>query len=135
MARNIYQITGLDDQERGFSRQVEVSEEAGKYLALFRYEKIRVEMAGDETESATIEALIHQLHQQGYTQLQTRLQFQGETYLGTQEFWTEYPDPIREQPESESWWRKMLRSFMGNPPEPPMETVGEDQDPKGHAKS
>lgn len=124
MARNIYQITGLDDQERGFTRQIEVSDRNGAFIALFRYEKIRVEIQEQETESATIEELIGHLHQKGYTQLQTRLQFQGETYLGTQELWTEHSDPIQEQLESESWWKKIVRRFRGNPTP---DTVQKDQ--------
>jgi hypothetical protein len=134
MARNIYQITGLDDQKRGFTRQIEVSDQNGAFIALFRYEKIRVEIQGQETESATIEALISHLHQEGYMQLQTRLQFQGETYLGTQEFWTEHPDPIPKQAESQGWWQKMLRKFRRRPCGPQPEIHEEVQHRTDKAK-
>ena len=45
------------------------------------------------TEPAAINRLITQLQDRGYTQLRSRLQFQGETYLGNQELWEEHPDP------------------------------------------
>lgn len=90
---NTYQISGLDDLDRGFNRQVEMKVSSGTFQAVFRYERFLLETEPDVTEPAAINRLITQLHDRGYTQLRSRLQFQGETYLGNQELWEEHPDP------------------------------------------
>ena len=123
MAHHIYQITGLDDRERGFTRQVELSEQGGTFLAVFRYEKNRVEIEGQDSEASSLVALISQLQGQGYTQLQTRLLFKQETYLGTQELWTIYPDPDQPEEKPEGWWKNLIRKWSSkhpdNTPDPP----------------
>lgn len=90
---NTYQIAGLDDRGRGFNRQVEMKILDGTFQAVFRYERFLLETEPDVTEPAAINMLITQLQDRGYTQLRSRLQFRGETYLGTQELWEEHPDP------------------------------------------
>lgn len=90
---NIYQVGGLDHCERGFTRQIEVRETAGAYEAVLRYETLRIDVKEQPNECVALEQLIRELHQRGYTQLRTRLQFKGETYLGSQELWSEYADP------------------------------------------
>ena len=90
---NTYQIAGLDDLGRGFNRQVEIKTSAGTFQAVFRYERFLLETEPQTTEKAAVTLLIGQLHDRGYTQLRSRLQFQGETYLGNQELWEEHPDP------------------------------------------
>ena len=90
--RNTYQLSGVDDQQRGFTRQVEVSSNEGFYHAVLRYEKLKVacEPCGDE--EATLRELIRRLQGQGFTQLRTQLIFRGSHYLGTQAMWVDYPD-------------------------------------------
>ena len=90
---NTYQIAGLDDLGRGFNRQVEMKILDGTFQAVFRYERFLLETEPQATEQAAIARLITQLQDRGYTQLRSRLQFQGETYLGNQELWEEHPDP------------------------------------------
>ncbi len=90
---NTYQIAGLDDLGRGFNRQVEMKASNGTFQAVFRYERFLLETEPDVTEPAAINMLITQLQDRGYTQLRSRLQFQGEAYLGNQELWEEHPDP------------------------------------------
>ena len=90
---NTYQLAGLDDRGRGFNRQVEMKVMDGTVQAVFRYERFLLETEPQTTEKASVALLIAQLHDRGYTQLRSRLQFQGETYLGNQEFWEEHPDP------------------------------------------
>lgn len=91
---NTYQIAGLDDLDRGFNRQVEIKTSAGTFQAVFRYERFLLETEPQTTEKAAVTLLIAQLHDRGYTQLRSRLQFQGEAYLGNQELWEEHPDPM-----------------------------------------
>lgn len=90
--KNTYQISGIDDLERGFTRQVEVSSNQGLFHAVLRYEKLKV--AGDPCidEDAALRELIQRLQGQGYTQLRTQLIFRGTYYLGSQEMWVDYPD-------------------------------------------
>jgi hypothetical protein len=90
---NIYQIAGLDDLGRGFNRQVEMKVSSGTFQAIFRYERFLLETEPDVSEPAAINRLITQLQDRGYTQMRSRLQFRGETYLGNQELWEEHPDP------------------------------------------
>ena len=61
--------------------------------AVFRYERVLLETDPQATEHAAVATLIRQLQARGYTQLRSRLQFRGATYLGNQEPWTDHPDP------------------------------------------
>ncbi len=90
---NTYQIAGLDELGRGFNRQADMKVLNGTFQAVFRYERFLVETEPHGTESAALGGLIHQLQARGYTQLRSRLQFRGETYLGNQELWEEHHDP------------------------------------------
>jgi hypothetical protein len=48
---------------------------------------------GGESERAVLQALVRQLHAEGFTQLRTQLSFRGPVYLGSREPWIDYPDP------------------------------------------
>lgn len=90
---NTYQIAGLDDLGRGFNRQVEIKVLSGTFRAIFRYERFLLETEPQITEQAAVTMLIDQLQNRGYTQLRSRIQFQGKAYLGNQEPWEEHHDP------------------------------------------
>jgi len=107
-----YQVAGLDDRARGFTRLVDIARSEGVYRALLRYEATIVVTNGAEAKPAALQELIHRLQGRGYTQLRSQLSFNGNTYLGSQEPWIEYPDPER-QPELRSgllgWVGRWLR--------------------------
>ncbi|HKN86419.1 MAG TPA: hypothetical protein VJV04_06150 [Nitrospiraceae bacterium] len=88
-----HQVAGLDEKERGFNRQIDVERIDGGYRAVLRYEQTLVETTACETSVQTVDELVRMLRERGYTQLRSRLNFQGAAYLGTQEPWIEYPDP------------------------------------------
>ena len=88
-----FQLAGLDDRQRGFSRPVEIDPVEGQYRARLRYESTQIVTAPAATEAAALLVLIHDLHAQGYRQLKTQLSFRKGTYLGSQEPWIEYADP------------------------------------------
>ena len=90
---NTYQIAGLDDLGRGFTRQVEMKVGNGTFQAVFRYERFLLETEPHVTEQAAVVMLINRLQDRGYTQLRSRLQFRGDAYLGNQELWEEHQDP------------------------------------------
>jgi hypothetical protein len=90
-----YQISGLDERERGFSRLMDMERVDGGYRAVLRYEKTIVETAGCETSDAALGQIIDLLREHGFSQLRSRLNFRGAAYLGSQEPWIEYPDPDR----------------------------------------
>jgi hypothetical protein len=92
-ARNAYQLAGLDPRERGFSRPVDVVNDDSGYRMALRYEAEWIVTAPADTEGAALRCLIATLHEQGYRQLKTQISFRNGTYLGSQETWTEYPDP------------------------------------------
>lgn len=89
----IYQLSGLDEQERGFTRQVECICHEHEYEVILRYERIKVEGQSQIDEQSALQNLIEILHKSGYTQLRSQLIFQGKAYLGSQELWVDYPDP------------------------------------------
>lgn len=90
---NVYQLAGLDDAGRGFNRRVDMKAVNKTVQAVFRYERVLFETDPQATEHAAVATLIRQLQARGYTQLRSRLQFRGATYLGNQERWTDHPDP------------------------------------------
>ena len=90
---NKYQLAGVDDLDRGFNRQTEIRWIEEQCHAIFQYEKFFLESPPQPSERAALTMLIAQLHERGYTQLRTRLQFRGEEYLGNQELWEEHCDP------------------------------------------
>ena len=88
-----FQLAGLDDRQRGFSRPVDFEQVEGQYRARLRYESTQIVSAPSATEEAALLVLIHELQAQGYRQLKTQLSFRNGTYLGSQEHWIEYADP------------------------------------------
>jgi hypothetical protein len=88
-----YQLAGLDDRLRGFSRPVEFEQQHAQYRAIFRYESAHVVTEPSPTQDIALGHLIHLLHERGYRQLRTQMNFRNGTYLGSQEMWIEYPDP------------------------------------------
>lgn len=88
-----YQVAGFDERERGFNRQIDMERVDGGIRAVLRYEKTLVETRPCETSPAALDELIRLLRERGYSQLRSRLNFRGGTYLGNQEPWVEYPDP------------------------------------------
>ena len=94
-----YQVAGIDERERGFSRPVDLQQEGVLYRATLRYEKVEIAGESGEAKEAALLALIRHLQARGYTQLRSQISFRGIQYLGSQEPWVEYPDPDRPTPE------------------------------------
>ncbi len=97
-----HQLSGVDERDRGFSRQVSIECVSGSYLASLQYEKTFVTTDGSDDEVSALGELIQRLQNMGYGQLQTQRSFAGGTYLGTQEACVEYPDPERPEQLEES---------------------------------
>jgi len=89
----IYQLAGVDEQERGFNRQGTIYCRNDRYQAVLRYETLYLEERCQDTEAMALQALIHTLHERRYTYMRTQLIFRGGHYLGSQEPWVDYPDP------------------------------------------
>ena len=90
-----HQLAGLDAQERGFNRVVELDRNGGTYRAILRYETVQIDADGCATEAEALQELIRRLHDRGYAQLRSQMSFRGTTYCGSREPWIEYPDPER----------------------------------------
>ena len=88
-----YQVAGLDERERGFSRLAEIERLENGYRAVLRYETALITTTSHDTTDGALHELIRTLQAGGYRQLRMRLDFRGASYLGTQEPWVEYPDP------------------------------------------
>ncbi len=106
-----YQLAGLDNRERGFSRPVEFQGEGDGYRAILRYEAVRVTTDAQPTQDEALTGLIRSLHAQGYRQLKTQLSFRNGMYLGSQELWVEYPDPPQAEPAQPSFFEKIKNWF------------------------
>jgi len=85
-------LAGLDDQQRGFSRQVDIEGADGQCRASLRYEKFFLATEPRATSEAALLDLIQALQERRYRQLRSRLSFRGKEYFGSLEPWTEYPD-------------------------------------------
>jgi hypothetical protein len=88
-----YQIAGLDERLRGFSRLLEMEAAGDRRRAVFRYEQTLLETPECDTSREALDEVARLLRDRGFSQLRVRLDFRGETYLGTQEPWVDYPDP------------------------------------------
>lgn len=109
---HIYHVAGLDDRDRGFSRQIHVIPREGGFQARLRYESLQIDVNPVPTEDQVLQGLIHVLQDRGYRQLRTQRIFIGEQYLGNQELWVEYPDP-EAPPETRNTWLAWLRQIVG----------------------
>jgi hypothetical protein len=85
-------LAGLDEQQRGFSRQVDIEAGDGQCRASLRYEKFFLATEPRATSDAALLDLIQALQERGYRQLRSRLSFRGKEYFGSLEPWIEYPD-------------------------------------------
>ncbi len=104
---NVYHIAGIDNRERGFNRQAQVTIQRSACQARLRYEALQIEVESMDTEKGALERLIAVLQERGYTQLRTQRIFEGEQYLGNQELWVDYPDPELPQASSQTWFMRI----------------------------
>lgn len=116
---NIYQLSGLDERERGFTRQVECTKEQEKYRVLLRYERLIIKEHSATDEASAIRNLITTLQEKGYTQLRSQLIFHEEVYLGSQELWVEYPDPECGDVQKPSMLKRLRQWLNWNKPSKP----------------
>jgi hypothetical protein len=107
-----HQLAGLDTLERGFSRPVVFEQAYGRYQAILRYETTRGVTTAQDTTGAALEELVRTLQGQGYSQLRSQLSVREGTYLGSQEPWIEYPDPVRGTEEKGGWIKRLFRCFL-----------------------
>ena len=107
-----HQLAGIDERERGFCRPVEFEQAGGGVRAILRYETLRVTTEARDTEATALEELIRTLQSQGYSQLRSQLSVRNGLYLGSQEPWIEYPDPVRKLEQSGGWFGKLRRCFQ-----------------------
>ena len=109
-----YQLAGVDERERGFSRPVDLQQVGALYRAALRYERVEIAGESGEAKEAALLELIRHLQARGYTQLRSQISFRGTQYLGSQEPWVEYPDPDRptEEPAEIGGFFRRVREFF-----------------------
>ncbi len=108
---NVHHVSGLDDRERGFNRQVHVIGQGTAYQARLRYEALQIDVESSLTEEEALQRVVLILQERGYSQLRTQRIFQGEQYLGNQELWVDYPDPEPEVIPTLSWLHRIRNCF------------------------
>ncbi|BCA53507.1 hypothetical protein W02_06470 [Nitrospira sp. KM1] len=106
-----FQLAGLDDRERGFSRPVEFEHHETGYRANLRYESTRLHTDSQLTQDAALLRLVEILHARGYRQLKSQMTYRRGIYIGSQEIWVEYPDPVVPSPEPSGLLDKLLTWF------------------------
>jgi len=106
--REKHLLAGMDERARGFTRMVSVEQQAETFRASLQYETLLAVSADADSPAAALADLARRLHEQGYTQLRSRLTFAGGTYLGSQQQWVEYADPER-PPEAEGEFFRLMR--------------------------
>lgn len=111
-----YQLAGLDNRERGFSRPVGFERAGEGYRALLRYETVRIATETQATQDEALTVLIQSLHAQGYRQLKAQLNFRDGEYLGSRELWVEYPDPPQGEAEQLGFFDKIKNWFTSPSP-------------------
>jgi hypothetical protein len=103
-----YQLAGLDDRERGFSRVVEIEQAEEGFRAVLKYETTHVATDPHSRQDLALLNLIETLQSQGYRQLKTQMSFRDGIYLGSQELWIEYQDPAQPEQTSSGLIAKLL---------------------------
>lgn len=106
-ALETHQLAGFDDRERGFNRPVECQATAAGFRAVLRYERSRVAAEHPGTALEALVELVQVLQRQGYRELRSQLSFKNGLYLGSQEPWIQYPDPVPEPVQG--LWQKLIR--------------------------
>jgi len=106
-----HQLAGFDARERGFSRPVECEGQSGGFRATLRYESERVTADHSVSTETALQELVHTLHHLGYRQLRSQLSFKNGVYLGSQEPWIEYADPVPDQKPAHGLWQKLIHWF------------------------
>jgi hypothetical protein len=109
-----YQLAGLDERQRGFSRPVDLHGDGASYRATFRYETVVLHGERCQATESALREMIRLLQRRGYTQLKSQLSFRGGQYLGNQEPWIEYPDdaePAEEPVRVPGWLRRVGACF------------------------
>lgn len=115
MGLDKHQLAGLDDRERGFSRPVEFEQDGQGYRAILRYETLRVTTETHPTQNEALTILIQTLQAHGYRQLKTQMSYRDGLYLGSQELWVEYPDPLQPEPAQPGLLAKIMSWFRPDP--------------------
>ena len=106
-----HQLSGIDTRARGFSRPVVFERTTGGYQAILRYETMRVVTLVHDSPGVALAELVRTLQSQGYSQLRSQLSVREGTYLGSQEPWIEYPDPVRNTEQKFGWLKRLFRSL------------------------
>ena len=87
-----HQLEGVDPSDRYFNRAVSVKRVDRGYSAYLMYEDLELESTVHPTASEAIKDIVSQLHDLGFTQIRTRLNFKGQKYLAEKETWIDYAD-------------------------------------------
>ncbi len=88
-----HQLEGLDNRKRVFNRHVDLRRSEKRYVSTFHYEGQSFSSKPQPTIKEALADLIQRLHQSGFSQLRSRINFRGKRYLAEREPWTSYNDP------------------------------------------
>ncbi len=87
-----HQLEGIDPSDRYFNRLIPIKRVEGGYSGTVMYEALSIDSNIHRTVKETLTEIVEKLHEFGFSQIRTRLNFKGQKYLAEKETWTEYPD-------------------------------------------
>ena len=85
-----HQLEGNDPSTRSFNRTVVIARIAKRYVASIIYEDLKVQSDPLSTIAAAMADLVHRLHEFGFTNMRTRVNFRGKRYLAEKEPWVDH---------------------------------------------
>lgn len=87
-----YQLEGVDEEGRYFSRSVILTELGGLLSVSFNYEGIKISANSHHTHDGALKELVSQIKKSGFINIRARLNYVGSRYLAEGKPWIYFPD-------------------------------------------
>lgn len=92
MASATYQLEGVDEEGRYFSRSVIFRDPEGVFSALFNYEGLKIETNHHPNPDGALKELVSKLKKRGFNKIRARLNYIEGKYLEERRPWIYFPD-------------------------------------------
>ena len=87
-----YQLEGIDDGGRYFSRSLEITDSEGLFSALINYEGLKIATNYYHTKEEALKELVSDLRKRGFIKIRARLNYIRGRYLVEERPWIYFPD-------------------------------------------
>jgi hypothetical protein len=89
----IHQLEGFDPQARSFNRNVDVYRSEKGFSCRFQYEGFTAESGLFVTIPDALTDIVKKIHEKGFRNVRTRINFRGKRYFAERQAWVDYGDP------------------------------------------